>query len=198
MITSLLQQFIANYGYLALVPGSIFAQPAAALVAGVLAHLGYLTFWIAYVCIISTTITADAAWYYLGYHYGERFVKTFGTHIGVTDTHITDAKKLFHSQHDKILFISKITNGLGFAIVILFTAGMSRVPFIRYILFNICGELVWTGMLMLVGYFFSQWYVAVDNALGRMSIIALFVLLAIAFYGFARFMHARMRAKQHR
>ena len=57
----------------------------------------------------------------------------------------------FHKHQDKILFISKITMGFGFAVATLFTAGLVKIPFKKYAMFNFLGGFVWTGFLLAVG-----------------------------------------------
>jgi len=184
-------ELLLQYSYAALIPASLFVQPATALLAGVFVRLGYLVFPVAYTFIVTGALIGDVIWYWVGYHYGERFVHRFGKHFGITDEQIEKTKKIFHKHQSRILFLSKVTNGLGFAIVTLFTAGLSRVPFTRYLLFNIAGEAVWTGSLMLVGLLFSHLYIQVGGVIEKISIIAIFVIGVLIFIGLVRLVRSR-------
>jgi membrane protein DedA with SNARE-associated domain len=85
-----------------------------------------------YVVLLVTALAGDVAWYFVGAHYGERFVGRLGPYVSVTPAHVERVKTLFHRYHTQVLLLSKITNAFGFAIVILFTAGLTKIPFGRY------------------------------------------------------------------
>ena len=191
MPMSFFGDLVLQYSYAALIPASFVLQPATALLAGVFVRLGYFVFPVAYAFIVAGALIGDVIWYWIGYHHGERFVHRFGKHFGITDEQIVQTKKIFHKHQGRILFISKITNGLGFAIVTLFTAGLSRVPFSRYIVFNILGEAAWTGSLMLIGLFFSHLYIEVGSVIEKISIVAMFVLGVLIFIGLVRLIRSR-------
>lgn len=189
---TIIGDLLIQFSYAALIPAALVVQPAAALLAGVFVRLGYLVFPVAYAFIVTGALIGDVIWYWIGYYYGDRFARRFGRHFGITEKQIEATKKIFRKHQSRILFISKITNGLGFAIVTLFTAGLSRVPFTRYLLFNIAGEAVWTGSLMLVGLFFSHLFIQVGGVIDRLSIVGTFVIFAFVFFGIARMIRSRV------
>ncbi len=162
-----------------------FAEgPFISLTSGALLYAGFLSFWPIYIILMFGDLIGDVLLYYLGYHYGHNFAVKFGRYFKLTEAHIEKAKELFHQHKDWILLFSKTTNGLGFAVAVLFTAGMSRIPFWRYISLNILGQLVWSGMLIAVGYFFSHAYVQINNVFGRVSLVlgAVVVLFLVVRY----------------
>ena len=100
---------------------------------------------------------------------------------------------LFHKHKHTVLFLSKISNGLGLALVTLTTAGMIKIPFGRYILVNVLGQFIWTGFLIGAGFFFSNLYIVVDNILGKISITA--AIVVIVFLGYRYFKTLKAKAQ---
>jgi membrane protein DedA with SNARE-associated domain len=115
-------------------------------------------------------------------------VKRFGRYVGITSESVSYTKELFASHHDIIIFTSKLTSGLGFGSVIMFTAGLSRVPFRRYMMLNIAGQFLWTAAMLSIGYFLGHIYLRVGDAFEKMALFALVVLIAISLIGFSRYL----------
>ena len=170
---------LLTYKYVIMVPLATIAQPIVGIAAGLLSRLGYMEFWIAFLILLATALLNDVVWYWLGYHYGDRFVHGFGRYIGLTTIRIENAKKIFFKYHTSILLISKISNGLGFAIVVMFTAGLTRVSIARFLTLNAIGESAWSALLLYIGYQISDWYLQANTALGRISLVSLFGIFVI-------------------
>lgn len=147
------------------------------MVCGFLASLGYLDPFLAGIAVACGNLIGDVMWYWIGARQGERFVRSWGRYVGVTDSSIETVKRFFHTYKERIILGSKLTNGLGFAIVVLFTAGMSKVPFRRYMKLNVIGECLWTGALIVVGYVFGDLYVAVDSVMWKVAVGAFIVIV---------------------
>lgn len=177
---------LLQYRYAVMVPLVFFMQPAVGITGGILSRVGVMDVFIVYLVVSLTAIAGDAMWWWIGYHLGERFVHRFGRFFGLTHEHIKVAKRVFHENDAKILFISKVTNGFGLAIVTLFTAGMVKIPFGRYMFFNIIGEAIWSAIIVAIGYFLGDLYVRVEDIFGRFAIA---VLVAAALFLLLRFLH---------
>ena len=158
--------------------------PFISLFMGVFIKLNYLGFIPAYGALMLGDLLGDTVWYYIGLIYGNRFIKRFGKYFNVTEQKIERVKQIFHGYKHPILFFSKITNGFGFSLATLMTAGMVKIPFFRYILINVSGQFIWTGFLISVGYFFGNLYIQVNAIIGKMTIVAVFIVLFAAFYQF--------------
>jgi membrane protein DedA with SNARE-associated domain len=172
--------------YLAIVVIACLEGPWISLILGVLLRLGFFYFWPIYLSLMIGDLIGDVIWYYIGRRYGHSFIGKHGHRFSITQEGVERMTRLFHKHKHMVLFLSKISNGLGFAIVTLMTAGMIRIPFRRYIIINILGQLIWTGFLLGVGYFFSNLYITVDNVLGKMSITAAIIILALLGYRFCK------------
>lgn len=183
-----LAELISTYGYFILAPAAMFLGPLISLLAGVLLRLEVISIVPTVLALAAGELTADIVWYVLGRQYGELFVHRFGRYVGITTNAVTSAKDFFKKHNDVIIFTSKITAGGGFGIPIMFTAGLSRIPFHRYMMLNIAGQFLWTASLLSIGYFLGHIYLAVSNVLEKISLFALVVLILISLVGFGKYL----------
>ena len=163
-------KLILDYRYLIILPIAIIEGPIITVICGFLVSAGQLNLYIVYLIVMLGDLIGDIGWYYLGYCYGHRFVKRFGKRFGITEEKISKAKEKFHNHKDSILFMSKLTNGLGLAVVVLFTAGLSKIPFRRYMVVNVVGEIIWSAMLLALGYFFGNIFLHSKSIQGKFLI----------------------------
>ncbi len=193
-----MQAWLINFGmqhtFLVYVPVVLVAfleGPFLSIIFGILLRLGYFSFFPVYGALMLGDLIGDIVWYYIGYHYGRRAVNRFGKRFKITEEDVAKTEKLFHKHQHKILFISKITNGFGFALAVLMTAGIAKIPFKRYITINFFGQLVWSGLLLGIGYFFSESYIRIESVGGKISLIFAVAIAAAFFY----FYNKRLRKK---
>ena len=161
--------------------------PFISMIGGVLLSLGNLSFFPLLAALMVGDAIGDTIWYYLGHRFGHRFVGRFGKYFGITESRIEKVKSAFHEYKNSILFLSKITNGLGLSLAVLFTAGLSKIPFPRFITINMLGQLVWSGMLIAVGYWFGNLYVEVNDVMGRVGLLIIFVLIIFALVHYSKY-----------
>lgn len=166
--------------------------PILSMIFGVLIKLGYFNFIPVYAALMLGDVIGDSAWYYVGRRWGHGFIKRFGKYVSVTEEGVEKVTKIFHLYKHPILFISKISNGFGFSLVTLITAGMVKIPFGKYLSINLLGQFIWSGTLIGVGYFFSNLYIQVDTWMSRVGIIALFIVLVFMFIGYSKYLKQRM------
>lgn len=188
LITSLILQ----YRYIIIVPTVFVFGAPVSLVAGVLLRLEALQLIPTCLALAAGELLADILWYWLGMRHGDTFVKKFGRYVGITSASISYTKRLFDKYHDIIIFTSKITAGLGLGTVVMFTAGLSRVPFRRYMMLNIAGQSIWTATLLSIGYFLGHIYLEVSDVFEKMAAFGLTVIVLISLFGFIRYLHIRL------
>ena len=165
--------------------------PIISMISGFLLKAGILYLVPAYLCLMVGDLAGDVIWYTLGYRWGYPFIQRFGKYMSLDIKKVEMAQKMFRKYHDSILFISKLTTGLGFAPVILFTAGLSKVPFRRYLGLNAAGQIFWTGGLLLVGYLLGNLYIAVGAKLNLLSIISTSVMIFLCIFGLGKYFGGR-------
>jgi len=179
--------------YVFIVAFSFADGPFLSLVFGVLIKLGYFSLLPVYIALMVGDLLGDTFWYYVGFFFGHRFIRKFGKYFNITEESVEKVKNIFHKHKHPILFVSKITNGFGFALATLMTAGMVKLPFGKYLAVNAFGQLVWTGFLISVGYFFGNLYLTVDAIIGKMFIVALFIVLVVAFVRYMKYIQNKIK-----
>jgi len=190
----LLLSFSENHIYLIYVLIMLLAcleGPILSVLCGLLIKAGYVKFWPVYLILMLGDILRDIVWYWIGKNLGHRFIRRFGHYIDATEEKVSKATALFHKHKNPILIISKVTNGLGLAIVTLIAAGMAKVPFKNYLFLNFIGQLFWTGLLVAAGYFFGSLYEEMEVFLGKANVILLLFVLALVLF----FLYKYVRAK---
>jgi membrane-associated protein len=190
---SALAGWLLSYGYIAAYPLAIVEGPVLMMIAGFLVRLELLSFWPIYLVLIAGDLTGDIIWYAVGHHGARNLIEKYGYILSITEENVEKAERFFHNHQTKILFISKITMGLGFAIATLIAAGAARVPFKKYLTINFFGEFIWAGILIAIGYFLGHLYTLVDKSLRVAFVIAMLVLAGLALYGFGKFMRAKLK-----
>lgn len=182
---------VLYYKYLLAFFLAIFEGPTVMILGGLLLKLGYFSFWPLYIVLMAGDLTADIGWYALGYFGARPAVLKYGRFLSIDRALIDKTEKLFKEHPGKILFTSKITTGFGLAPVVLATAGISRVPFRKYLTFNILGQFIWTGFLMTVGYLFGQFYETLTGDLRIISVGGFVILIIACFYGLGKYLSRR-------
>jgi membrane protein DedA with SNARE-associated domain len=196
-LVSWVQLFAANHEYLiypvlyilAFVEGHIIS-----IIAGLFIRLGDLYTVPTAAAIILGNTTGDVLLYWAGYHWGEKFVLSrVGKYLGLNDASIVTAKKIFERYHAPILLGSKLTNGFGLAVGILFTAGMTRMSFFKYMVLNVVGECAWTVILLTVGFLFGHLYITINNIFGRVFLTAAIIAVAYALIRVSKYMRNQIQ-----
>ncbi len=183
---------IIDYKYLVLLPLSAILGPIISFLAGILIKSGYLTIVYTYLILMAGELIGDVAWYWLGRSRGEKFLVRFGKYFSITHEGIAAAKKMFSKYHTRILIVSKLTTGLGFAPAVLFTAGVSKIPFKKYMALNFYGQIVWTGMLLWFGYLVGNLYAEFNSFFERLTITAAIVVIIFFVIGYGKYIRNKI------
>ena len=165
--------------YILLFIGTIFEGPVVMMASGFLYGLGKFNFVPMYIALVLGDFTADIGWYCLGRYGTRKLLFRFGHFLGLTPEILEKVENSFKKYHDKILIISKLTMGMGFAFVVLIVAGMFRVPFKNYVILNLIGGFIWTAFLVAIGYFIGNIYLMITGPIK--IIFAISVLIAFIF-----------------
>lgn len=166
--------FLSKYVLLGL--GTFFEGSGAMLSGGYLWRLGAVSFVSLYLTLLVADVASDIAWYTIGYFGARKLMLKYGKYVNVTPEIVDKLEIKFKQNQMKILTISKLSMGLGFAVATLATAGMLRVNFMKYLIINTLGSLVWVLFLILLGY-------AVGNVLAAIPIVYQLIFAAVMIVG---------------
>ncbi|MCR4328870.1 MAG: VTT domain-containing protein [Patescibacteria group bacterium] len=190
---SLIASWLLAYKYAIVYPLTVGFGPPVVLIAGFLLKLGTFTFWPLYFLILAGDLTGDVVWYWVGHRGARKLIAKYGHWMSITQEKVAHAERFFHRHQIKILFISKITTGFGFAIATLIAAGAARVPFYKYMTINTLGGFVWIGFLMGVGYFFGHLYTLIDTSLQWGFLVGVTLTLLLVAYGITKAIRQRFK-----
>ena len=165
----------AVYKYPLVFLGTIVEGPIMMVASGLLFRLGNFNFIYLYITLLAGDLFADILWYGIGRKAAEPFLRRFGHIFGVTQGVFERMEGIFRRNDTKILFVSKITMGFGFAIATVMAAGAMRVPFKKFITFNILGG----------------FYGYIADGFQWAFIVAVSVVAIAALYGFISFVRRK-------
>ena len=163
--------------YILLIIGTIIEGPVVMMVSGFLYGLGQFALLPMYLALVFGDFIADIGWYCLGRFGTRHTIFKYGHYLGLTPELLEMMEDRFHKYHQKILIISKLTMGMGFAFIVLIVAGIFKVPFKNYVFLNLVGGFIWTALLVTVGYFVGNIFLIIPNSLKVIFVIFIFVAI---------------------
>ena len=162
------------------------------LVGGFVLKSGFLSLVPLALTIAAGDLTGDVALYWLGRRYGKAFVARFGKYVSVTPEHVAKMENIFRKHHERIFLTTKATTGFGLTPALLTTAGMTRVPFLRFLATNASGEILRLAVYISIGFFFGNLYTSIGNGIELASFIVLIILFVAAAIGAGKYMKNRI------
>ncbi len=187
-IFDFLRNFIADYGYWAValvllcenagipVPGE-----TTLLLASFLAysehklHLGW-------VIVVATCAAAlgDNLGYAIGNYGGRPLLERYQNVFRISRTALERGEKLFARYGAFTVFFARFIFGLRVFVGPL--AGVLRMPWKAFAVFNFLGAAVWVTAIATVGYFFGKHWDALEHAIGRFNLAAAAIVLVLILF----------------
>jgi membrane protein DedA with SNARE-associated domain len=145
-----LQQLIEHYGYLAVFVGALIEGETILVMAGYLAHEGYLNLGVVMAVAAIGGFIGDQFFFTLGRYRGREILARFPS-IQVRAARVE--KLVLRYQYWLIIFI-RFMYGLRVAGPIFL--GMARVSPVRFAVVNLLGAIVWAVLIGGAGYVFGE------------------------------------------
>lgn len=182
---------IIQSGGLLLLGGFIFAEVALFLgfflpgdtlviAAGIYAHEGKLS--IASVIIVAglAAIAGDSVAYYIGRKLGPSVFKNKDSIIFRPD-HVAKAEAFYEKYGAKTLLIAHYLPVIRTFTPLL--AGVAKMPYRKFLLFDVIGDVVWAVSISLVGYYIGSRIPHVDTyIIGGLGVVILITVLPTLFH----------------
>ena len=160
--------------YLWLFPLAVVEGPLVAMVAGSMVSLGLVSWPLAYPLVVAADLLGDTAFYLLG-RFGHRpQVRRALGRLGVERSSLDALEAVFRKRGARVLVGGKLTHFAGAPV--LAAAGLARVGYGRFLLWNLVATIPKSAALMAVGYLFG-WQAI--RYLDRGSALLLLVSLAV-------------------
>ena len=165
-----LQHLIDSYGYLALVVGTFLEGETILVLGGIAAKLGYLRLPWVIVSAFVGTLMSDQLFFFLGRWQGQALL--------LKHPHWNARAEKVHRmlERHRIPIIVGFRFVYGFRTITPFIIGMSRVPIIEFIIFNIIGAAAWASAIACLGYAFGK---AMELLLGDIRHYEKWLLLSV-------------------
>lgn len=153
--------------------GVVFPGETAVLLAGVVASQGALPLWLVILVASAGAVIGDSVGYEVGKRYGQRLLGRLPKRL-VKPQHIERTSALLRRRAGSAVFVGRFTAALR--VLVPGMAGISRLPYPTFLLFNAVGGTAWAVAAAIVGYIAGKSYHAAEQ---RMSIIGFGVLALI-------------------
>ncbi len=155
-----------------------FEGPVTTLVAAAAASAGLLNPVLVFFFAATGNLTSDVLWYSLGRAGKIERLKRFAQKPGIKPEMLDWLQRNMINHARQIMFLAKLT--MSFMIPTLIIAGLSKVPWRRWLPPDMAGEVLWTGSLLLIGYFATEAIKRVERGIEYLTIgVTVAALLAI-------------------
>ena len=173
-------EFIKNYGYLAVLFGTLLEGEAVLLAAGFACHQGLLD-WrlVAALAVLGATL-GDQGAFLVGRWKGEQLVSRFPS----LERALPRVGTLLEKYHTPMILFVRFMYGMRIAGPLLL--GMSNLPAPRFALLNVIGAILWVGVVASIGYSFGLTIAVLLSDVKEIEevLLASLLLLGCAFWVF--------------
>lgn len=186
-----LMPYVAQYGYV-LVFLSVFLENSAMLglfvpgetiliIAAFYAARGQLNLFAVMIVAFVGAVLGDNLGYYIGLKGGHPFVVKYGKYFFVKEERLESVKKYFERHGGKTIFIARFTSFLR--ALAAFTAGMSKMPYRQFFIYNALGAFVWSIVISLLGYFLGGNWPLLKKIIDRAGLgLVVIIIIAVTVY----------------
>jgi membrane protein DedA with SNARE-associated domain len=172
------------FGEAAIFVGFVLPGETAVILGGVLASSGRLSLTWLLVLVVVAAIVGDSVGYEVGRRAGPRILQS--RPLRRHKERLDGARGFLRRRGGMAVFLGRFTAFLRAVLPAL--AGLSQMPYRRFLAYNAAGGLVWGIGVALLGYFAGASYKKVESALGRGSavLLVLVVLTALVVWRFRK------------
>ncbi len=145
-----MENFLDQYGYLALLVGTFFEGETAILVASSLIYRGHFSFPFTILAAFTGSFLSDWIYFLIGRLNGKYFLAK-RPNLQAKVKPVTD---FFHKHQIQVLFSYRFL--YGFRIIIPLIVGMSGLSPLRYLLYSTVTGIMWATLVSTTGYWVGR------------------------------------------
>jgi membrane protein DedA with SNARE-associated domain len=185
-IFELLRNAVVQYGYWA-VGAALLLENAGIPVPGetILLLASFLAYsehdlrlpWIIVVATIAATV-GDNLGFALGYYGGRPLLLRYQTIFRIKNATISRGEELFAKYGSVTVFFARFV--FGMRIIAGPMAGVLRMSWRKFLVFNFLGAVVWVSVISSAGYLFGRHWDRLEEGLNQFNVVALVIVLVIA------------------
>jgi membrane protein DedA with SNARE-associated domain len=167
-------------GETSLITGSIIASQ----------YPGRINIFLVILTAIIAASLGDNIGYFIGKNYGENFIKFLNKSLKVNIKYIPYTKKFFEKYGLKSILIGRFIS--VFRVFIPITAGIHRIEYRPFFIYNIAGAILWSVFYGLLGFFLGKNLPLLESITRNLTYITvLAIVILIAYFLFKRFERRR-------
>jgi membrane-associated protein len=159
-----------------LLPGEI-----GVILGGVLANQHKLPLAAVLITAIGGAIIGDSVGYFVGRRYGETLLSKIPNRI-LKPEHVSRTEQTIRDFGGKAVFLGRFTAALRALVPGM--AGMSRLPYGRFLAWNVVGGVLWAAAFVILGYLAGSQYQRLEH---YANLIGLALLVAVAGFFVVRY-----------
>jgi len=163
---------LGYWNYLLLMVLIVIQGPIMTMLGGAATSFGLLNPVLVFIVAITGNLCADLFWYTVGRGY------RFGRLVDwqkVPRPRLEGLRRGMQANAIKILLMAKLS--FGMAVPALIAAGLARVPWRRWFPVVFTGEIIWTGSLLLIGYYATESIKRAEQVVLYLSLVVSLLLL---------------------
>ena len=126
------------------------------------------------------SLIAAAVLYWVGYKFNHAtifsFVDRYGKYLFLKSTDVQKSLQWFEQHGHRIVFAGRMIPAVRSLISI--PAGMSRMPFWKFMLYSSLGTIIWTTFLAYVGFYFGENQALMHQIFSQVGYI-IFIIVAL-------------------
>ncbi len=187
-ILDLLRNAVVQYGYWA-VGGALLLENAGIPVPGetILLMASFLAYsehdlrlsWIIVVATIAATL-GDNLGFAIGYYGSRPLLARYQSIFRIQSTTLQRGENLFAKYGAVTVFFARFV--FGMRIITGPLAGVLRMPWRRFLIFNFLGAALWVSVISSAGYLFGRRWQRLERDIQGFDIVVVVVVLAVAFF----------------
>ena len=181
---------IEQYGYWAVLGGTLLEGESVLLLAGFAAHRGYLDLPSVVGVAVVGSFLGDQIFFFLGRYQGLKLLNRFPRY----SAQVALAQAKLARYHTPLILAMRYLYGLR--AVLPFTIGMGSISTTRFQVLNLAGALLWSVTIVAGGYLFGH---LVERMLGDLKhyeeiLFAVLVAGGLAYWWYSRWYSSRRKA----
>ena len=146
------------------------------------------------------SLVAAAVLYWVGYKFNHdsifRCVDKYGKYLFIKTEDVKTALAWFEQYGHRIVFFGRMIPAVRSLISI--PAGMSRMPFWKFMLYSSLGTVIWTTFLACVGYYFGENQALMHEIFSRVGYVIIAIVIVVMIWILYRQKKKKNRAQQNK
>jgi membrane protein DedA with SNARE-associated domain len=185
-----IQSLIHSYGYMGVgfilfieMVGIPFPAETTLILSGVMWTHGVLKFFPLFAAVNIGNILGSTCAYGLGLFLGRPVIVRLGKYVGLTNERLDKGNRIFAKYQILVVLFGKFIAGIR--VIIPYLAGINKMPFLKFSLYNALSSFLWTTAFIVIGKYieelWSHYYTVLKPYMTPVIITA--ALLIVIFFG---------------